>query len=792
VTRCCLFASLAMASAVAHALGLGPISGDVPLGKPLRIEVPLLSTGGMVPSAECFSVVPLTDRIDDDYFPRDIRFHVDSMGRTSKLVVTTRSIIRQPVIEFRISAGCTYGIARDYLLMVAAPVAPPAPVATTAAEPPQASRNSGPKGSVPVPAPVPEVMSVQASTSSEKGLPDGIAGIELVLDGDTTLDQLARQHYPGPLRRERFVRWVREANPRLFGATGDASSQRLAAGTRLIIPATVPPRRPGDHAKASEKASSSQSPATEAHVLPPAKKSEALTTEIPRKPGAAKGANDRLILGGGGSAKPPNLKEAVAMIDRLTDLLEQQVAREAEMTQRLQKLESSMIEMSKYVVQIESLARQREAQWKEERRLEQEAAKARERQGLIYLLLAVVGGGGIVAALLSFYHRLTVARRTSAPDFGIQSTYPVLRDDPTPSPADATATPVMSAPQASVAEPSTQEKKGRAIRTAKKEPVNAPVAAKTVTAKKVTPARPGDSIAPDDYHDFSVDEASMDAFHQAMQGVEGLMSASTVPQRAAAAAAAVEAMEHGVDAFDRAMRSTGAVPLTSRKPDTTAASAHKPEAESVEFRYIETPAATSASARVVTSEAAPASARVVTSAATPASAKVVSAGDGNVPLKLAVTPLPHVHEVVTQGRDEAIELVDIMTSMGLGEEAAQALVEHIRAEPRKSLHHWLKLLDLYRSTGMRDQFEKYATEMRCNFNVQAADWAATDAQISSRQTLEDYPHVAAYLQEIWLGDNCRTYLSELLFDHREGTREGFPQKVAEEILLLLAIVSNRD
>jgi len=780
VTRCCLFASLAMASAIAHALGLGPISGDVPLGKPLRIEVPLLSTGGMVPSAECFSVAPLTDRIDDDYFPRDIRVHVDSMGRTSKLVVTTRSIIRQPVIEFRISAGCTYGIARDYLLMVAAPVAPPAPVATTAAEPPQASRNSGPKGSVPVPAPVPEVMSVRASTSSEKGLPDGIAGIELVLDGDTTLDQLARQHYPGPLRRERFVRWVKEANPRLFSAAGESSAQRLAAGTRLIIPATVPPRRPGDHAKAEEKASSSQAPATEAHVSPPAKKDDAPAAEAPSKPVAAKGANDRLVLGGGGSAKPPNLKEAVAMIDRLTGLLEQQVAREAEMTQRLQKLELSMVEMSKYVVQIETLARQREAQWKEERRLEQEAAKARERQEIIYLLLAVVGGGIVVAALLSFYHRLTISRRTSVPDFGIQSTYPVLRDDPTPSPADATATPVMSAPQASVAEPSTQEKKGRAIRTAKKEPVNAPVTATTVTAKRVTPARPGDSIAPDDYHDFSVDEASMDAFHQAMQGVEGLMSASTVPQRAVAAAAAVEAVEHGVDAFDRAMRSTGAVPLTSRKLDTTGASAHKSESENIEFHYKETPAVTFASARIVTSVDAP------------VAEKVVSASDSNVLPKLAVTPLPHVHEVVTQGRDEAIELVDIMTSMGLGEEAAQALVEHIRAEPRKSLHHWLKLLDLYRSTGMRDHYEKFAAEMRCNFNVQAVEWASTDSKNSSRQTLEDYPHVAAYLQNIWLDDKCRSYLSELLFDHREGTREGFPQKVAEEVLLLLAIVSSRE
>lgn len=656
-----------MASAVAQALGLGPVSGDLPFGKPLRVEVPLIGTAGAVPAAECFSVVPVAGNIDDDYFPRGARIHVDAMGRGAKLVITTQNIIRQPIIEFRLSAGCTYGIARDYLLMVAAPVASPAQ-APTLPEPPKVSRDSLPRSPAPVAEAAPAIVA--------KGLPDGIAGIELVLDGDTTLDQLARQHYPGPLRRERFARWVREANPRLFGA-GDASSQRLAAGTRLIIPATVPPRRPGDHAKAEEKVASSQAPATEARVPPPAKKKEVLAEEAAAKPGAAKGANDRLILGGGGSAKPPSLKEAVAMIDRLTGLLEQQVASQTEMAERLQKLEAGMAEMSKYVVQLETLSRQREAQWKEERRKEREEAKKREQDGLVHLLLAVLGGGVVGAGLLGVFHRLA-SRSNRPPEFV------------SPAPPAAEMGAVFAA---------------------------APVAPSPSTAPAPIPAP--------------------------------MVAAKVTPVASPVAVVHPEAPKEEAKSFTETQP---IVPLSQVLDPVPPRPNHEPMA----FSY---------DAPVAPASTAPA----------PAPA------------------LDHpVHEVLHSGRDDAIELVDIMASMGLVQGAAQALVEHIKEDPRKSLHYWLKLLDIYRGSGMKEDYEKSASELRHTFNVQAPGWAA--APVSSLcQSVEDYPHIASRLQQTW-GDAaaCHAYLSELLFDHREGTREGFPQKVAEEILLLLAITSDQD
>ena len=56
-------------------------------------------------------------------------------------------------------------------------------------------------------------------------------------------------------------------------------------------------------------------------------------------------------------------------------------------------------------------------------------------------------------------------------------------------------------------------------------------------------------------------------------------------------------------------------------------------------------------------------------------------------------------------------------------------------------------------------------------------------------TLENFSRVAEHVQEIWpRQDECIDYLARLLEDNRDGERAGFPQAVAEEILLLIDIL----
>lgn len=154
-----------------------------------------------------------------------------------------------------------------------------------------------------------------------------------------------------------------------------------------------------------------------------------------------------------------------------------------------------------------------------------------------------------------------------------------------------------------------------------------------------------------------------------------------------------------------------------------------------------------------------------------------------------ITPKPLPAEVTARGGgemfDPTLELAEIMMSMGMASGAAQALEEHIRANPREALVHWLKLLDVYRRDGHRTDFEKVARDLRQNFNIKATDWLNPKGR---QPGLEDFTRVRDQVTALWAKPaECIDYLANLLEDNRDGMRNGFPQSVAEEILLLITM-----
>lgn len=137
--------------------------------------------------------------------------------------------------------------------------------------------------------------------------------------------------------------------------------------------------------------------------------------------------------------------------------------------------------------------------------------------------------------------------------------------------------------------------------------------------------------------------------------------------------------------------------------------------------------------------------------------------------------------------EPTLELAGIMLSLGLGQGAAQTLVEYIDANPRQALHHSLKLLEIYRDSGHRKDFKETAEKLRQNFNIQAEDWMREST--ADAPTLEGFSRLSQHVQEIWSRPTeCISYLRNLLEDNREGARAGFPWPVAEEILLLIDIL----
>ena len=139
-----------------------------------------------------------------------------------------------------------------------------------------------------------------------------------------------------------------------------------------------------------------------------------------------------------------------------------------------------------------------------------------------------------------------------------------------------------------------------------------------------------------------------------------------------------------------------------------------------------------------------------------------------------------------QSEASTLELAEMMLSMGLATGAAQKLVEHIRANPKSALAHWLKLLEIYRDNGQRSNFEQAARQLQKEFNIRASDWmrGTTD-----RPRLEKFDRVFSQIEGLWNQPaQCIALLSGMLHDNRDGQRVGFPQEVAEEILLLIEIL----
>ena len=464
-------------------------------------------------------------------------------------------------------------------------------------------------------------------------MPDGLPAVRYTLDRAMTLHQLARQHFPGPLRQERFMRWVAEANPGALAGATDLNQVKLSQGTSLLLPVGVPPRRPGDHSQPADVAAThDDAPAIDGHI--------SAGTAGTKSPGSR---TDKLIVGAGGRR---DLRETMALVDRLTAMAEQQMAAQTTANEKIQALETALADLNKYVTQLEANSRQQEAKLRLETDTVKKSLEDQAEQGWWQLLLAVIAGG-LVGAGLMYAFRLFSARETAAR-------------------ADALVIASLGANE------------------------------------------PGEG---------DVQQAIIASFDGSAAG-------------------------------------------------ETAAPASKPA---------QVPAAKETTSAAVPSRATTAMANELTLEPPPASESATS----------EVRSAPAASDPATA----AIELANIMTSMGLAESAAQTLVEHIRENPRQSLHHWLKLLDLHRLNGNREDFERSTEEMRQHFNVRSDDWER-GTLVSPRNSLENYAHIRARLIELWSQPECVQFLQSLLMDNREGTRAGFPLSVAEEILLLIAIQSN--
>lgn len=175
----------------------------------------------------------------------------------------------------------------------------------------------------------------------------------------------------------------------------------------------------------------------------------------------------------------------------------------------------------------------------------------------------------------------------------------------------------------------------------------------------------------------------------------------------------------------------------------------------------------------------------------PPSSATVKAIEGAIGPLSGAAPTSLMYADGEDEHDSAVELADIMMSFGRMQGAAQTLSDFIRANPKQAVKPWVKLLEVYRAANMRMEFEALTAQMNKTFNVQPVLWDDFDVALRAPESLENMEHIRNRLCELWGQRQCQAYLHELLRDNRQGTRQGFPLAIVDEVLLLLAILDAR-
>ena len=140
----------------------------------------------------------------------------------------------------------------------------------------------------------------------------------------------------------------------------------------------------------------------------------------------------------------------------------------------------------------------------------------------------------------------------------------------------------------------------------------------------------------------------------------------------------------------------------------------------------------------------------------------------------------------TEVNEDILDQAEVYVAHGHASLAIHLLQEHVREAPTESPVPWLLLLDLLTREGPESEYR--ATCIACkkyyNINLTAAPAVPPTPGGAS---LEAYPHVIAQLHTLWGTREAVAFLADLVYDRRDGTRQGFDAGAYREIMLLRAM-----
>jgi pilus assembly protein FimV len=150
-------------------------------------------------------------------------------------------------------------------------------------------------------------------------------------------------------------------------------------------------------------------------------------------------------------------------------------------------------------------------------------------------------------------------------------------------------------------------------------------------------------------------------------------------------------------------------------------------------------------------------------------------------------PIVQTYETPAFSVDEQIDVeqqADFFIALGHDDEAVDLLMANLRSTGGGSPLPYLKLLEIHRRLGQREDYERTRTRFNQRFNSVAPDWSADP---SSGRALEQYPMVMGRIQHAWQSPlDAMVELEALLFG-RSDNAEVFDLPAYQEVLLLYQV-----
>lgn len=129
-----------------------------------------------------------------------------------------------------------------------------------------------------------------------------------------------------------------------------------------------------------------------------------------------------------------------------------------------------------------------------------------------------------------------------------------------------------------------------------------------------------------------------------------------------------------------------------------------------------------------------------------------------------------------------LDHADVFLSHGRASLAIQLLQNHLLEHPKQSVTIWLFLLDLLAKEELEELYKEAALDCKLHYNIEIAEYASQDA--NSNESLEDFPHLAKGLEDVWNTPAAVVYLDDLIYNNRLEPRAGLPKNLIEELILL--------